>query len=207
MMLALWLAVMAAVWLIDAADSGGHTYQLHGAVVFTRTGEKTLVLEKAASPRLTALGAQQLYQLGEAFRGRYIDAQSDHSGLGQQPLLNLASNRLDSAQLEIRTLDTPYLVASAQAFMQGLYPPSSNSSSALPADGTVLANGTVVDFPLQGFQYADVEVAGAVDPNSVYLAGSQDCPSAVTVSLLYPLSRDFQVRPHTLSLTHRSSTA
>jgi hypothetical protein len=64
-----------------------------------RTGERTPVL--SSEPRiLTALGAQQLYRLGEAFRGRYINSLNGQTGLGEQPISKLSANLSKRVELQ-----------------------------------------------------------------------------------------------------------
>ncbi|MCJ1469637.1 hypothetical protein MMC07_008273 [Pseudocyphellaria aurata] len=65
---------------------------------------------------------------------------------------------------------SPYVVASAEAFMQGLYPPVNNTDS-----NSVLANGSVIRSPLGGYQYTQIFTASRADPNVVILAGNADC--------------------------------
>ncbi|KAF2463343.1 phosphoglycerate mutase-like protein [Lindgomyces ingoldianus] len=191
-MLALFLALMAAAWLIDAADDMKY-YQPWGAVVYTRTGERTPILR--GDPQiLSAVGAQQMYKLGQNFRGRYINALGGHTGLGQEPIQSLSPDLINSNQLKIMTLDTPYLVASAQAFLQGLYPPYTlNSTRAgLAGDATgILANNSVIDFPMGGYQYPQIEVAGEYDPNGIYLGGDQSCPLSSQESMMYLTTKQF----------------
>ncbi|ORY06521.1 histidine phosphatase superfamily [Clohesyomyces aquaticus] len=172
-MFALFLALMAAVWLVDAADND--TYQPWGAVVFTRTGERTPILRSPKDTQvLSAVGAQQMHRLGQAFRSRYIEALDSTFPIGLQQMNFLSRDLLNPDQLEVMTLDQPYLVASAQSFMQGLYPPYSINGTRIGpfADATgILANGSVVDFPLNGYQYAPIDVAGTYDPMNVYIGG------------------------------------
>ncbi|KAF2189481.1 phosphoglycerate mutase-like protein [Zopfia rhizophila CBS 207.26] len=190
-MLALFLAVMAAAWLIDAQDD--RVYQPHGAVLYVRSGERTP--EVVSGPRvLTALGAQQMYNLGQNVRGRYINALSGKTGLGQEQISGLAPDLVNSGQLFIMTTDQPYLVASAQAFMQGLYPPyspKSNQTGPLGDSTGILANGSVVDPPLDGYQYPQIHVASDLDPSSIYMAGGQNCPESAQESLMYYTTQQF----------------
>ena len=59
------------------------------------------------------------------------------------------------------------VVASAQAFIQGIYPPRNTSSKRL--------NGSVVDFPL-GYRYSQIYTASTFDPDSISVAGNINCP-------------------------------
>ncbi|KAF1994598.1 phosphoglycerate mutase-like protein [Amniculicola lignicola CBS 123094] len=191
-MLALFLAVMAAVWLIEAADEN-EAYHPHGSVVFVRSGERTPLIA-GSPPVLSALGAQQMHTLGQHFRGRYVSESGGSSGLGQQLIATLSPDLLNNEQLRIESLDAPYLVASAQAFMQGLYPPYSlNTTRNGPvADATgILANGSAIDFPLDGYQYPQIYTRALNDPSLIFMAGQADCSESYRESLMYQSTPEF----------------
>jgi hypothetical protein len=190
-MIALSLAVMAAAWLVEAADDNVNRH-VHGAVAFIRTGERTpLLAGGSTNGKLSALGAHQMYTLGQMLRGRYI-GDNAYTGLGHDPIKGLSQDILDPEQLYIRTLDTPYLQASAQALMQGLYPPytANSTDSGLVADA-VLANGTAIDFPLSGYQYAPIQVLSDRDSDSIYLSGNENCPMSNIESLNYYVTEQY----------------
>jgi hypothetical protein len=190
-MLAHFLAVMAAAWLVEAANNN-ESMHVHGSVVFVRTGERTPILA-GGDQVLSALGAQQMYALGQNFRTRYVNEDGGPDGLGVQQM-SIERNVLNNDQLLVQTLDTPYLFASAQAFMQGLYPPYSiNATRNGPnADVTgLLANGSAIDFPMGGYQYAQVHTVGQFDAQSVYLGGNQNCPESQLDSEMYEVTEQF----------------
>ncbi len=62
---------------------------------------------------------------------------------------------------------------------------------ALRSSKGLLADGTVVQNPLNGYQYAKVESFSPYTYNSIYIAGSQNCPMAKRESLQYLVSDDF----------------
>ncbi|KAF2120684.1 histidine phosphatase superfamily [Lophiotrema nucula] len=191
-MLALFLAVLAAAWLIEAQDDN-KSYQLHAAVNFIRTGERTPTVVDGTTV-LTALGANQMFDLGQNIRGRYISDIDAGTRLGQQQIDGMAPNILNNDQLYIQTGDAAYLVAAAQSFMQGLYPPYSiNLTRNGPfADATaILANGTAIDSPLNGYQYPDIYVASGLDAMSIYTAGTNNCPASQAESMMYLTTEDF----------------
>lgn len=183
-MLALYLAILAAAWLIDAAES--EIRNVHGSIAFIRTGERTPIIEGGRG-KLSVLGARQMQELGQMFRGRYIGDET-YTGLGQDSLIGLSQDILNPNQLFIQTLDSPYLQASAQAFMQGLYPPVSvggNSTGPVGDETAILANDTVIQAPLGGYQYAPIQVLSEWDPQSIYISGNQNCPLSIRESLMY----------------------
>ncbi|KAF2869917.1 histidine phosphatase superfamily [Massariosphaeria phaeospora] len=192
-MLALFLAVMAAAWLIEAADDM-ETYQVHAAVAFIRHGERTPLLSSDPAV-LTPLGAQQMFTLGENLRSRYmVDEANGPDGLGVQHIAGMSPYVLNNNQLLIQTLDTPYLVSSAQALMQGLYPPFSVNTT---RDGPVanlagfFANGSAIQYPMGGYQYPNVQTVSALDPQSIYLAGDKRCPMSQQDSTKYFTTEHF----------------
>ncbi|KAL6708452.1 hypothetical protein ACN47E_002715 [Coniothyrium glycines] len=179
---------MASAWLASAqsaADSGG--FHPHAAFAFIRTGERT-PLARSDTPSLTALGANQMYTLGKNIRNRYIAG--GPGALGEEPIANLSQNILDNNQVHVQTLDTGYLVSSAQAFMQGLYPPHGISNGTGDVTG-LLADGTVLDFPLNGYQYPSIQASGQSDPYSLHVAGSQACPIAQRDAMRYFTTESF----------------
>jgi hypothetical protein len=127
---------------------------------------------------LTSLGAQELYASGNFFRNRYVTSAGSNA-VDSAPLYGLSANSIDPEQLYVMALDEQFCVASAQAFVQGFYPPYTlNSSMATVLDPTsMLANGSYVDYPLNGYQYPQIHVVGAEDMEFPYLGGSMDCPA------------------------------
>ena len=116
------VAVTTSAWLVGAqVSTDSDVFHPHAAFAFICTGERT-PLDKPGTSVLTALGANQLYALGQNFRSRYISGNSP-GALGVEHIANLSQNTLNNDQILVKTLDIPYLISSAQAFMQGLYPP------------------------------------------------------------------------------------
>ncbi|KAH6615079.1 histidine phosphatase superfamily [Boeremia exigua] len=187
-MFVLSLTILASAWLVTAQD--GSTYHPHGAFAFVRSGERTPELV-GGSQVLTAVGAQQMYELGQNLRTRWIDGDSN-AGLGRENIANMAVDRLNNDQISVQTLDKQYLVSSAQAFMQGMYPPHALGNSSGFGDSTgLLADGTTVQAPLNGYQYAAVQSFNSYAYNSIYIAGNHNCPYAKLEALQYTVSDRF----------------
>ena len=188
-MLVLSLTVLASARL--AAAQSNDAYHPHGAFAFIRSGERTPALT-GDTQVLTAVGANQMYQLGQTLRNRWIDSNGD-TGLGRQNIANMSVDIINNDQISIQTLDTQYLVSSAQAFMQGMYPPHAYGNSTGLGDSTDrLADGTIVQAPLNGYQYAKVQSFNPFAYNSIYIAGNQNCPMAKRESLQYLVSDRFR---------------
>ncbi|KAF2813419.1 phosphoglycerate mutase-like protein [Mytilinidion resinicola] len=204
-MIALVIAIFAAAWLlpeINAAEDNSQI-QVHGSVIFARTGERTPVLESNTPRILTSLGANQMYELGSNFRGRYINSFDGHIGLGQQPISGLSSNVVNNDEIYILTTDSSYTIASAQAFMQGLYPPFTlNETTAQMLDATnILANGSYIDYPLSGYQYPSIYTASDLEPMSVWIEGSANCPANdVAIEEYYDTKEFWETRNSSMPL-------
>jgi hypothetical protein len=64
-MLALWVALLAAVWFtsFEGAEAQAQNYTVHSTVIFARTGDRTPLLMPGTTPKLTSLGSQQMFSL------------------------------------------------------------------------------------------------------------------------------------------------
>jgi Histidine phosphatase superfamily (branch 2) len=167
-------------------------------VIYSRNGDRTPYILPTANT-LTPFGATQMHAAGSWFRERYLAA-TDLDGNTQ--IQGISPFQLDNDQVSILSLNDQFIVASAQAFMQGLYPPLMSPSNTTFINGpSQLANGSNVLFPLNGYQYPQIRTASAFDLNSIWLMGANNCPyftssqseyfnSAAYENLLDP-NRDF----------------
>lgn len=124
--------------------------QVLSSFIYTVYGDRTpLILPQ--QPTLTPLGAQQLYNVGQTFRNRYIGSNgSDTAGTA---ILGISPYILDNTAISILTTSDQHLVASASAFMQGLYPPLDLSTgNTFATDISILANGSTVTAPLSNYR-------------------------------------------------------
>lgn len=163
------LVILAALLPSSSAQVPvGHVWS---AVAYLSHGERT-PSQLSTSRSLTPFGALQMFAQGSIFRSRYID--KDSSGADQnitQVLIEgIEANAMDASQLSILTTDDHYTSASAFAFMQALYPPTTEAfaEGAGGIGAAELANGSIVDYPLNGYQYPDINVLSAQDPDSVW---------------------------------------
>ncbi|KAI4945938.1 hypothetical protein J4E91_007379 [Alternaria rosae] len=167
------VAAMASASLAGAQSSDSeHTL---AAFAFVRTGDRTPVLRNNTQT-LTTLGANQMHALGQKFRSKFVS--------GTESIVELSEDVLNNDQIWVQTLDAPYLVSSAQAFMQGLYPPHDISNATGDNTG-VLADGTSIDYPLNGYQYASIHAANVYDPYARLVSGSAQCPQGQSDALKY----------------------
>ncbi|KAI1336426.1 histidine acid phosphatase-like protein [Xylariaceae sp. FL0016] len=153
-----------------------------GVYIFSRHGDRT---PKVLAPaNLTSLGAEEVYSSGNYFRNRYVD--SDASS----PIYGLSSDIVVASQLTVTAPVDTVLQNSAQAFMQGLYPPVGTLST------QALANDTEVEAPLGGYQYVPIDSASSTSSNSgsedsEWLQGGSGCSNAEVSSNNYFISSDY----------------
>lgn len=169
----------SAAWILQfsaLAAAQDYSEKIWGVFSYTLYGDSTPKI--LASPRaqvLTEYGASTLYTAGSAFRARYVeDGMANAAGTGIQ---NIEPSILDS--LEVNAFSTPeqFVLASAQAFMQGLYPPLGQSlDSPYPDPTAQLSNGSQSAYPLNGYQYPLIVTMDQEDPHSLALAGQAKCP-------------------------------
>ncbi|KXS98204.1 hypothetical protein AC578_280 [Pseudocercospora eumusae] len=179
-------------------------YTVWSSVILTRTGERTPEILGNIPTTLTAVGANQAYQAGQFFRQRYIESAYDRNRTGSNgaeyagaPLYGLNTDVFGPMQLFAIALEQQYNQGTAQAFMQGLYPPwtpdSNTSTPGMVSPTNVLANGTYVVSPLDGCQYPQVHATGPMDYNYIYLSGNLNCPSWQQAAAAYTTSQNFGV--------------
>ncbi|OIW27189.1 phosphoglycerate mutase-like protein, partial [Coniochaeta ligniaria NRRL 30616] len=151
------------------------------SVAYIYHGETTPARGVYTTQSLTPVGAQQMFAQGSMFRARYIvdgnytDEESSvttHATIqGMEPLA------IDSDQTSAISTNDRYISTSAIAFMQGLYPPVdlavANSAGGLRA--AALANGSLVDYPLNGYQYPDIDTLSTLDPDFIWINGKATC--------------------------------
>lgn len=146
------------------------------SVIYSRSGEQTPLIAPRESV-LTSVGAQQLYSAGSYFRNRYV-APRDDNATSSSAMNGISKYEIDSTQVFTMCMADEYIATSAQAFLQGLYPPLNISSNTTAKNSaSILANGSNIDYPLGGYQYSQIYTVGEVDLNSIYLAGEINCPA------------------------------
>ncbi|KAJ5120452.1 Histidine phosphatase superfamily clade-2 [Penicillium bovifimosum] len=150
--------------LVSAQDS--LTEKVWGVFAFTVHGEnKPSAI--ASSQTLTDNGANDLVAAGSAFRSRYVST-AGGSGTGIQ---NISPIILDPNDVDVLSTTDQSIVGSAQAFMQGLYPPLGS----MDISSTQGANGSTVQGSLSGYQYPRIVTVGKADPQSLLVTGQTGC--------------------------------
>ena len=156
------------------------------SVVITLYGDRVPLISPDLSI-LTPLGAQQLYSAGSNFRDRYI-APSSSAVATNKTIHGISTDKIDNTQLFVESTLDPFNSASAQAFMQGLYPPTNSTITNLKNQ---LASGLQVQYPLGGYQYPEIYTTPPWDPNSVWLAGGVSCRAYESAGDQYLKSSDY----------------
>ncbi|PHH79031.1 hypothetical protein CDD80_5745 [Ophiocordyceps camponoti-rufipedis] len=170
-----------------AADRAQQGLTVWVAAAYISHGETTPRLS-GRRPVLTPEGAQQLLRQGGAFRRRYLTPGSNST------IRNMSVDAIDSRHLFAMSSSDAWVASSAQAFIQGLYPPR---TGAVPGDlGRDYATGNdSKDYPLGGYQYPLVQTLSSRDPYSVGLQGNVGCGSwQWEMKNLFEKRRDIEAR-------------
>ncbi|EPS32585.1 hypothetical protein PDE_07545 [Penicillium oxalicum 114-2] len=163
----LWLGFLSLGWAQEYQQT------IWGIFAFTTYGDKTPSLLADARPRvLSDYGANQLADAGTAFRDRYLSSGKDVNN-SPSTIQYLSATVLDPQDVEIFASTDQFAIASAQAFMQGLYPPVGQAGL---ETSDVTANGSLRISPLNGYQYPQILTLGQTDPQSTILTGNENCP-------------------------------
>ncbi|KAJ5177951.1 Histidine phosphatase superfamily clade-2 [Penicillium coprophilum] len=149
-----------------SAQGSDSTEKVWGVFAFTVYGDsKPSVL--TSSRTLTDYGANELAAAASAFRYRYVSTPAG----SETGIQNISPIILDSNDVDVLSTTNQNIVGSAQAFMQGLYPPlgSMNITS------NQIANGSFAQAPLNGYQYSRIVTLGEADPQSILVEGHAMC--------------------------------
>ncbi|KAI9761232.1 MAG: hypothetical protein M4579_001152 [Chaenotheca gracillima] len=186
-------AAAALFWALSAKAQSDDSETVHGVVVFTTNGEQTPLLLPEQN-KLTPLGAQQLFTAGSDIRDRYIVPfpSSANDTDTNDPISGISAFSLDNSQLSALSTIDEYILSSAQAFFQGLYPPTKQSAiDPYVSSLSQLSNNTNINNPLNGYQYAQIESASLTDPSMVWVAGNAYCPMYTISGAEYYITDDF----------------
>jgi hypothetical protein len=160
--------LLLTVLLTLTTGASAATQVTWASVAFVNHGEKIPYLSKGPY-NLTPLGATQLQSAGSVFRDRYLSPPVNGSQLTiGTPINGLNVNDIENTQLYIASLNDEHISASAMAFMQGVYPPRGESGSLSMDEESLLGNSSLVQFPLNGYQYPNIETLGSLDYNSIW---------------------------------------
>lgn len=175
---------LQASMLVTAQDYGARIW---GVFAYTVHGESipTVLTVSPGSKVLTEYGANQLQAAGSSFRDRYVPTLDGNSS--ETAIMYLTPGSLNAEDVDVFSMADQYVSASAQAFMQGLYPPLGDS---IITSSDLTSNATTDMAPLDGYQYAHIVTLGEADPSSVMVDGSAQCDMHQTAESEYKDSSD-----------------
>lgn len=188
--MALTHAILALLCLSQPLGAQALTTQVLSTFIYMRHGDRTPLYSPELSI-LTPYGAQQMYNAGNRFRSRYL-TNSPVASNESTTIRDISTYLLNAEEVTILSTDDQYTIASAQAFMQGLYPPltaASNRSRILGV--SELANGSNVVAPMNGYQYPSVYSVSSYDLNSIWIDGAANCPAFTQELMEYYNTSDF----------------
>ncbi|KAJ5496860.1 Histidine phosphatase superfamily clade-2 [Penicillium fimorum] len=149
-----------------SAQGSDYTKKVWGVFAYTVYGDsKPGAL--TSSRTLTDYGANELAAAASDFRYRYVSTPAG----SETGIQNISPIILDSNDVDVLSTTGQNIVGSAQAFMQGLYPPLGSMN--IP--GSQIANGSFAQAPLNGYQYPRIVTVGEADPQSVLVEGHAKC--------------------------------
>ncbi|KAG2171617.1 hypothetical protein INT43_008343 [Umbelopsis isabellina] len=117
-----------------------------------------------AADQITPLGKTMLNNQGQFIHSTYFDASSP-------TMIQNISSIYNMAQVNVLASDNEVILGSANAFLQGVFPPVLNSTD--PTMVSTLANGTSYYAPLGGYQFVPVNTLP--DDADIALDGWVDC--------------------------------
>lgn len=164
-----FLAIVALSQASVPVTAAGYTEKVWGVFAYTIHGDSTpnVLAASPESKTLSDYGASQLQAAGSAFRARYVPLTGSLNG-SESVIQYLPVSVYSPKNVDVFSTTDQYVVASAQAFMQGLYPPLGQSKM-------TTANGSSYTYPLNGYQYPRIVTLGDADPTSLVVAGSEKC--------------------------------
>jgi hypothetical protein len=151
-----------------------------GAYIFARHGDRTAKI--TGNTELTDLGYREIFDAGSFYNKRYIESSSP------KYIDGISSKLANLTQVLASAPEDTVLQNSGTGFLQGLYPPVGSNYGV-----KALANGTVIDPPLNGYQLIPLSViaTGEDSEDSSWLQGSTGCPKAAVSSNNYFLSSQY----------------
>ncbi|KAK2766883.1 hypothetical protein FQN54_006197 [Arachnomyces sp. PD_36] len=185
------LAILSLGLRVEGATAQEPLQQkIWSTVIWTLHGESTPYVYHE-DRTLTPLGASQLFGAGAAFRNRYVNPPP--MGSSSSYMVDGISRRKPlPTQISATSLPDQYVSASAQAFMQGLYPPlGSLANLSFPDESALMADGKILDFPLNGYQYPQIYTPNTKDPTYIWISGHTNCPAYTSSVEEYLSSGDY----------------
>ncbi|KAJ5332199.1 uncharacterized protein MYU51_007501 [Penicillium brevicompactum] len=176
-MYGLYIVLLALQGLgLVSAQGSNTTEKVWGVYAFTVYGDTKPNVLSSSSP-LTDYGATELAAAASDFRSRYIAK----SGISETGVQGISPIILDSNDVDVLSTTDQHVIGSAQAFMQGLYPPLGAMNVSSPQK----VNGSFAQAPLDGYQYPRIVTLGEADPQSIMIEGQAKCNMYQTSESVY----------------------
>ncbi|KAL5051898.1 hypothetical protein BDW71DRAFT_169754 [Aspergillus fruticulosus] len=175
---------------VSSVAANDQTARVWAVYAYTVNGE-SIPRVFPHSRALTSYGAYQLHEAGSAFRSRYVSVKSGADEPGTR-IENLSPYLLDNGDVKITSTPDVAVLASAQAFMQGVYPPLNESFNTTFFNNQLeLTDGSLVTPPLGGYQYPSIVTVGVEDPQSLMVSGQTLCSRHAAANEEYIASQEF----------------
>ncbi|KAM0464304.1 hypothetical protein ACHAPV_002859 [Trichoderma viride] len=123
-----------------------------------------------------------MWRQGSAFRHRYLGSRNStifSNSTGNTKIQGIATDAINNDQLTVLSQTDEWVSGGAMAFLQGLYPPNPNTFNNLAGGQQVaqdlFVSPDLIDYPLGGYQYPNIETLSLSDPASVFIQGSAQC--------------------------------
>lgn len=167
------IAALTVVAQLVAAEE----YEIIGSYIFGRHNDR----ESKPATVLTSIGAQNQFRIGEFYRERYfgIDSTGTRDDSSETVIEGLNDEGVFvSGQIYAEAIASNVILFSHYSFLQGLYPPTSVTDTAtVDSLMSELANGTIVQNPLNGYQYVNSNIQENATEGYIWTKGDVNCPS------------------------------
>jgi hypothetical protein len=171
-----------AAFALAAQVAAAEDYQIVGSFIFGRHNDR----ESKPATVLTSIGAHNQFLVGQFYRERYFGIDSEGTRNDSSATLIQGLNE-DGVYVNGQIYaEAPYsnvMLFSHYSFLQGLYPPIDIANTTLiDSFMSELANGTVIENPLNGYQYIQSYIQENATEGYIRIKGDENCP-ALTKSL------------------------
>lgn len=166
---------MTLAFLTLLATALAADYTLVGSLIFGRHNDRS----PKPSTHLTPLGATAQYQIGQFYRSRYFDLDNSSESTRIKSLNQYGF--FEDGDVYAEAADSSVILYSHQSFLQGLYPPmeyvqpqySKLANESLAWE----SNGTLSEYPLNGFQYVKSAIQENATEGYIWTQGDANCPA------------------------------
>lgn len=171
--LSILLSILLLCFGVSAQPSVDLNAKVWAVVAYINHGEKTPTFGGLENI-LTPTGARQMWRQGSAFRHRYLGSRNStifSNSTGNTKIQGIATDAINNDQLTVLSQTDEWVSGGAMAFLQALYPPNPNTFNNLAGGQQVaqdlFVSPDLIDYPLGGYQYPNIETLSLSDPASV----------------------------------------